>query len=254
MKTLRLQLIIALVLSVGFLWPLASRAQMAAAPISTPILTMPVYTLNVAPIRGANRQTVGVTGQTTYFYWAVTNYQVGSVVSRLGEVRNANATLSSGNYVLILPYAYPPGITGIDILRTTTDQAPTGACNCAVSTGVTSGTVSDQSNSLSSYTVATFNENTYALTLTAEVLGTNTVHWILRQGIPWPGTEIADLSAAGTLPTTFASLPTCAAAFQGNLRSVTDSTTNTWGATITGSGADAVLAYCDGTNWTVAAK
>jgi len=36
---------------------------------------------------------------------------------------------------------------------------------------------------------------------------------------------------------------------------VTDSTTNTWGAAITtGGGSNHVLAYCDGTNWTVAAK
>jgi len=38
------------------------------------------------------------------------------------------------------------------------------------------------------------------------------------------------------------------------MEAVTDSTTNTWGGTITGGGADHVLAYCDGTNWTVAAK
>lgn len=52
----------------------------------------------------------------------------------------------------------------------------------------------------------------------------------------------------------FASLPACSAAYHGQLAAVNDSTTNTWGATITGSGADHVLAYCDGTNWTVAAK
>jgi hypothetical protein len=40
----------------------------------------------------------------------------------------------------------------------------------------------------------------------------------------------------------------------GTLIPVTDSTTNTWGATITGGGANKVLAYWNGTNWTVAAK
>jgi hypothetical protein len=53
---------------------------------------------------------------------------------------------------------------------------------------------------------------------------------------------------------TFSTLPACASGYEGTLKSVSDSTTNTWGATITGSGSDHVLAYCDGTNWTVAAK
>jgi hypothetical protein len=41
---------------------------------------------------------------------------------------------------------------------------------------------------------------------------------------------------------------------EGMLAGVTDSTTNTWGATITGGGSNHVLAYYDGTNWTVAGK
>jgi hypothetical protein len=55
-------------------------------------------------------------------------------------------------------------------------------------------------------------------------------------------------------PTLFSNLPTCALGTQGMLKPVSDSTTKTWGATITGGGSDHVLAYCDGTNWTVAAK
>jgi hypothetical protein len=49
----------------------------------------------------------------------------------------------------------------------------------------------------------------------------------------------------------FASLPT---AVEGMLVAVTDSTTTTWGATITGGGSSHVLAYYNGTNWTVAGK
>jgi hypothetical protein len=52
----------------------------------------------------------------------------------------------------------------------------------------------------------------------------------------------------------FSALATCAAGIEGEQAAVSDSTTNTWGATITGSGANHVLAYCDGTNWTVAGK
>lgn len=76
-------------------------------------------------------------------------------------------------------------------------------------------------------------------------------------GIGSTNTPEATLDVTGdmrTAPTTFASLPLCSSAIQGAMRSITDSTTNTWGATIAGGGSDAVLAFCDGTNWTVAAK
>jgi hypothetical protein len=55
-------------------------------------------------------------------------------------------------------------------------------------------------------------------------------------------------------PVVFSTLPPCAAAYEGDTRAVSDSTTNTWGATITGSGGNHVSAYCDGTNWTVYGK
>lgn len=55
-------------------------------------------------------------------------------------------------------------------------------------------------------------------------------------------------------PLTFSGLPTCSGTTEGMQSPITDSTTNTWGATITGSGTNHVSAYCDGTNWTVAAK
>ena len=52
----------------------------------------------------------------------------------------------------------------------------------------------------------------------------------------------------------FSTLATCSSTNEGRLAKVTDSTTATWGATITGSGTNHVLAYCDATNWTVAGK
>jgi hypothetical protein len=58
------------------------------------------------------------------------------------------------------------------------------------------------------------------------------------------------------IPTVFANLPACsgAAGIQGAMRVVNNSTVNTWGTTITGGGANIVLAFCDGTAWTVAGK
>jgi hypothetical protein len=52
----------------------------------------------------------------------------------------------------------------------------------------------------------------------------------------------------------FSALPTCTSSIEGTTRAVTDSSTATWGATITGLGSNHVKAYCDGTNWTVEAK
>jgi hypothetical protein len=51
---------------------------------------------------------------------------------------------------------------------------------------------------------------------------------------------------------TFSNLP--ASPVEGMLVGVTDSNTATWGATIAGSGSNHVLAYYNGTNWTVAGK
>jgi len=52
----------------------------------------------------------------------------------------------------------------------------------------------------------------------------------------------------------FSFLDACSGSLEGSMAAVTDSTTNTWGATITGGSGSHVLAYCDGTNWTVAGK
>jgi len=53
---------------------------------------------------------------------------------------------------------------------------------------------------------------------------------------------------------TFSTLPAAASGIEGSVAVVTDSTTVVWGATVTGGGSNHILAYCDGTNWTVAAK
>ena len=165
--------------------------------VSHQLVAFPVYTLNAAPVPGATLQTVGPTGQNNYCYWAVANYQAGSVLSSLGCIPNSNGTLSVSHYNQVLPWMYPPGITNVDILRTSANQAPAGTCNCAVATGVTAGAINDQSNSLSAYTVSLLNPNTLALWLDNEVVGLNSAHLLLRKGWPPPGTLVADLSQTG---------------------------------------------------------
>jgi hypothetical protein len=48
-------------------------------------------------------------------------------------------------------------------------------------------------------------------------------------------------------------LPACNSSSEGSLMPVSDSSVSTWGAQIAGSGTSHVLAYCDGSQWTVAA-
>jgi hypothetical protein len=60
--------------------------------------------------------------------------------------------------------------------------------------------------------------------------------------------------AMRTRPVAFSSAGGCNSNTEGALEAFSDSTTATWGATIAGGGSNHVLGYCNGTNWTVAAK
>ncbi len=70
--------------------------------------------------------------------------------------------------------------------------------------------------------------------------------------VPAGGAELLTSHECHLGPVAFAALP--AAPAEGMLCSVTDSNTATWGATIAAGGANHVLAYYNGTNWTVAGK
>ena len=52
----------------------------------------------------------------------------------------------------------------------------------------------------------------------------------------------------------FSAYTACSSTIEGALASITDGNSNTWGATVAGGGANHVMMYCDGTNWTVAGK
>jgi hypothetical protein len=67
-------------------------------------------------------------------------------------------------------------------------------------------------------------------------------------------TKFALQVPAGTTAVKFKDLPLCGPATEGLHRAITDSQVNSWGEIITGLGMNHVEAYCDGTNWTVAAK
>jgi hypothetical protein len=73
-------------------------------------------------------------------------------------------------------------------------------------------------------------------------------------GTTTPQTLLDVAGQARVKPVAFSALPAASSTIEGAIAAVTDSNTNTWGATISGGGTNHVLAYCDGTNWTVAAK
>ena len=146
------------------------------------------------PVQSASVAIVGGTpGNQTIYYWIVANYAVGSS-SPAGPfiALRAPNTLNGSNFIAISP-TYPLGSTSVDILKTSTAVAPSGACNCAVATGQTSATINDQSNSTSAYTVTPFVPTQFTLTLDNEVISAGVTHLILRQN----GTQVADLSVGG---------------------------------------------------------
>lgn len=75
-----------------------------------------------------------------------------------------------------------------------------------------------------------------------------------KGGVSIGSTNDPGNSALLLKPQTFASLTACSSTIEGSMAAITDSSTATWGATITGSSSNHVLGYCDGTNWTVAGK
>jgi len=93
---------------------------------------------------------------------------------------------------------------------------------------------------------------------TSFVTGTFTPSGGSYAGCNAPTIENSDVNGVNIhvyrMPVTFASLGACGAGIVDQEAEITDSTTNTWGATITGGGSDRVRGYCDGTNWTVMAK
>ena len=85
----------------------------------------------------------------------------------------------------------------------------------------------------------------------ALVVGTG-ISGTTSQTVPKASAPFGVVGAALPAAVTFANLP--ASPVEGMLYPVTDGSVATWGTTLAGGGANHVLAYYNGTNWTVAAK
>jgi len=86
------------------------------------------------------------------------------------------------------------------------------------------------------------------------IVGTQFVeNWrLFAQSISGLADHLSNAIGIQCKPVTFANLPPSPAA--GMVACVSDSSINTWGSTIAGGGTFNVLAFYNGTNWTVAAK
>jgi hypothetical protein len=90
-------------------------------------------------------------------------------------------------------------------------------------------------------------QNTFTIPLALDNFIAGDLTWVSSSSISNPGYTVT----GGGL---FARLATCTAGIEGTHMPVTDSSTNTWGAVVTGGGANHIDAYCNGSNWTVGAK
>ena len=171
----------------------------AQAPVTTSELTLPINLGNFPSIIQVSTQLVGNPGPQTVYYWIIVNTTFGQS-SPYGAYLQPNVpnTLSSSNYVKITPI-YPTGIVSLDVLKTSSPTPPSAACNCAVATGVTSGSVSDQSNSTSSYTIAPIAIDPYQITLDSEVTGAGASHPFLRQVATGTAIDLFAISGIGTV-------------------------------------------------------
>ncbi len=178
-------------------------ASWAQSPITASQVNIPLTPI-LTPITSANLNVVGgAPGNATYYYWIVTQFLLGpSQPVLMGVVNNAPNTLGASNYVAIVPQFTGAALTA-DVLRTTSPIAPSGVCNCAVTTGATSSsTIKDTSNSLGAYTVlAAIAPASYQISLTNQVEAAGITHLILQQG----NTVVADLSISST--TYFSGVP-----------------------------------------------
>ena len=110
------------------------------------------------PVPNLSTTLNGTGGQTTYYYYIVANYPIGSVVSNGFAAQNGPATITGGNY-FSLNWAAIAGVTNYTILRTTTPNvftagATSGQCSaCIVVQNLTTTTYNDTTTPTLAYTL-----------------------------------------------------------------------------------------------------
>lgn len=97
----------------------------------------------------------GTTASTSRYYWVLTRYANGtSGMSPSAGITNGAATLTPSNQIQAT-WTTISGATGYDLLKTATNVAPTGACNCALVVNTLTPAWTDQGAASLTYTVPT---------------------------------------------------------------------------------------------------
>ncbi len=151
--------------------------------ITAQTVYLPLSSIPQPPAMAGPPSVVGQPGSSTYYFWLVSEFTVGnsSPSPVPGICYNAPQTLTSGNYCFV-SWNSVIGASSYDLLMTTTPVQPSGACNCSVVTATSSTSVHVQSNSLNSYTVATFNPASLLGTIDNEPTGSGASQIIFRVG------------------------------------------------------------------------
>jgi hypothetical protein len=102
---------------------------------------------------GVTFAVVGQSGQVSYNYWIVSNYEnKSSTLAGPFSAEGLPAILGDSNYVTIMWQPVASAKT-YDVLRS--HETPTASCNCAVAKSVASTTANDKSGTLQQYTLTT---------------------------------------------------------------------------------------------------
>src|ERR1700679_185933 len=102
---------------------------------------------------------VGPLGQSTYYYYIITNYPIGSVASNSFIVTNAPTTLTSGNFVQ-LNWNAIPGATSYTVVRSKTSpsiftRGSGGSCaSCVIVQNLVATSYADQITPTLPYTLS----------------------------------------------------------------------------------------------------
>jgi hypothetical protein len=146
--------------------------------ITLPLLTSPL------PVTSVNIQLVGNPGPSTLYFWIVANSLIGSA-SPGGPfiLQQAPIALSVSNYAA-LSWQPVQSAVSYDVLLTSSPTPPSGACNCALATGLNGTTYNAQTNGTSAYTVGSVDPSQFAITEqnVPSANGVSQWQWVLPNG------------------------------------------------------------------------
>lgn len=148
-------------------------------------------------------RTAGFAGSRTMYYWIVTNSLMGQslpggpfVLTHAPNVYGISIPLQQGEATITWQPVTP--VTSYDVLRTSTNIPPLGACNCAVATGMTGNSVLDASESLGLYTLAPIEPSAYTVLLNVAAYSAGTAA-LEANGVPIAGLNFASPPPLGNV-------------------------------------------------------